>query len=188
MNPVANLRTAFVGALAGLALLVGAGPAFSQAQFPTVWPSINAPGFVMMCPNGATNTYAPCGSAAAAPLPVVAAPHQVTQPSTVVAVGAGSTSAVTATLGPTPGKLTYLCNLDISAIGGTATIGPITVAGLTGNTTFTYQFASSASGSLLSRTFTPCIAAKDSGTGIVVTTTADGTASAVDINMSGVAQ
>lgn len=177
-----------VAPLALLAVLGWAASAHAQAQFPTVFPNINATGVVAMCPSGTTNLYAPCGSAMASPLPVTVAPHIITQPSTVVAVGTGSTGAVVATLTSVPGKLLYLCNLDVSAIGGTATIGPITVAGLQGNTTFTYQFASSASGSLLSRTFTPCIAAKDTATNIVVTTTADGTATAVDVNLSGLAQ
>lgn len=97
----------------------------------------------------------------------------------------GSTGAVVATLAAdTTGKTTYLCEFDVSAIGGTAAIGPITVAGLSGASRI-YQLSSSATGVLLSKSFNPCLPASASNTAITITTTADGTATAVDVNSSG---
>jgi hypothetical protein len=97
---------------------------------------------------------------------------------------AGSTSAVVGTLAGTAGKTTYICGFDVSAIGGTAAIGPITVAGLVGSS-MVYQLNSAASGVTLQKTFTPCIPASAVNTAITVTTTADGTATAVDVNSWG---
>lgn len=99
----------------------------------------------------------------------------------------GSTSAVTGTLAAAVGKTTYICGFDVSAIGGTAAIGPITVAGLVGSS-MTYQLTSSASGVQLQKTFTPCIPASATNTAITVATTADGTATAVDVNSWGFQQ
>jgi hypothetical protein len=86
-----------------------------------------------------------------------------------------------------PNKTLSLCGVDISAIGGTAAVGPITITGLLGGT-FTYQFTSTAGGVTFNPRFTPCIPAKDSATAIAIVTTADGTATAVDINAFGTAQ
>ena len=95
----------------------------------------------------------------------------------------GTTGAVVGTL--TAGsKTAYMCTFDVSAIGGTAAVGPITVAGLTGSS-MVFQLASSTSGVTLSRSYFPCIPASASSTNITVTTTADGTATAVSVNSSG---
>lgn len=103
----------------------------------------------------------------------------------ITAVGTGTTGAVTATLAAAANTITYICGFDVSAIGGTATLGPITIATLTGGTTFTYQLASAAAGTTLGRTFTPCIPGNAVNSTIAVATTADGTASAVDVNAWG---
>jgi len=105
---------------------------------------------------------------------------------TLLGVGTGSTGAVTATLTSAAGKLAYLCSFDVSALGGTATVGPITVTGL--GTTLTYQIAATASGNVFTRNFQPCLPASAANTNIVITTTADGTASAVDVNAAGFLQ
>lgn len=105
----------------------------------------------------------------------------------IIGVGTDTTGAVVGTLAAAAGKTTYICGLDVSAIGGTATIGPIVVAGLKGGS-FTYQLAATASGNTLSRTFTPCLPGSAANTAITVTTTADGTASAVDVNSFGYQQ
>jgi hypothetical protein len=99
----------------------------------------------------------------------------------------GTTGAVVGTLAGTIGKTTYLCDFDVAAIGGTAAIGPITVTGLAGGTK-TYQMTSSATGSLLSKSFSPCIPASAANTAIVITTTADGTATTVNVNSDGYQQ
>jgi hypothetical protein len=121
------------------------------------------------------------------PLPV--APGQYPAGSTpIAAAGTGSTGAVTATLAGASGKTTYICTFAVSAIGGTATIGPITITGLIGSITHTYQLASTAAGNTLAVTYRPCVPASGTNTGIVATTTADGTATAVDLNLTGYQQ
>lgn len=120
------------------------------------------------------------------PLPV--APNSYPAGATpLVGVGTGSTGAVTGTLTGAAGVTTYLCGFDVSAIGGTAAVGPITATPLAGSSplSLTYQFSSSAAGSTLNRGYSPCIPAPAVNTSITVTTTADGTASAVDVNVWG---
>lgn len=96
----------------------------------------------------------------------------------------GTTGAVTGTLAAATGKVTYICGFNVSAIGGTAAVGPITVANLV-TSSMVYQLASSAGGSFLTAQFWPCIPANASNTAITITTTADGTATAVDVNSWG---
>lgn len=99
--------------------------------------------------------------------------------------GTGTTGAVVGTLAAdTTGKTTYLCDFDVSAIGGTAAVGPITVAGLSGGSKV-YQLSSTAAGATLSKSFSPCLPANAANTAITITTTADGTATGVDVNSSG---
>ena len=179
------------GLIAALAVALGAGPAIAQSVFRTPTPNVNAPGEVAMC--GTTgSSYVPCSAPGALPIPVtvqntpqviVSQPAQVR---TAVAVATGTTGAVTATMTTTTGTL-YLCGFDVSAIGGTATVGPITVTGLAGGT-FTYQLASTAAGNVLFHPFTPCLPASAPTTSIAVATTADGTATAVDVNVWGIVQ
>jgi hypothetical protein len=97
---------------------------------------------------------------------------------------AGTTGAVVGTLAAVGGKTNYLCDFDVSAIGGTAQVGPITVAGLTGGSKV-YQLSSSATGAYLSKSFNPCLPASASNTAITITTTAAAGATAVDVNSSG---
>lgn len=175
--------------LAALAVLCWAADAQAQSTFITPQPGVSVPGVVDMCATAAGN-YVPCGSAGALARPVTLqnTPNVVPQqPQVVTGIGAGTTGAVTATLAAVPGKTVYLCGFDVSGIGGTAALGPVTVTGLLGGT-FTYQLSSTAAGVTLSRTFTPCIPAANVTQAIAVVTTADGTASAVDVNLFGVAQ
>jgi hypothetical protein len=99
----------------------------------------------------------------------------------------GTTGAVVGTLAAVSAKTTYICGFAISAIGGTAALGPITVAGLVG-TSQVYQLASSATGVTLPVTYTPCIPASAPNTAITITTTANGTATAVNVNSWGYQQ
>lgn len=108
----------------------------------------------------------------------------VTCPEAITGRGSGTTGAVVGTIAAAVGKTSYLCSFDVSAIGGTAAVGPIVVAGLIGGS-FTYQLSSTASGVTLTRHFTPCIPASAVNTAITITTTADGTASAVNVNATG---
>lgn len=169
-----------------LAALVAAGSAFAQTTFPTNQSGVNANGFVEMCV-GPENTARPCtdltprsvkvvGGIPTAPYPVGSFP--------ITCIASGTTGAVVGTCAAAPQRATYLCGFDVSAIGGTAAVGPIVVAGLTGGS-FTYQASSSAAGVTLSRTFTPCIPSSGQNTAITITTTADGTATAVNVNAWG---
>lgn len=99
----------------------------------------------------------------------------------------GTTGAVVGTLAAAASKTTYICGFDVASIGGTAATGQITIAGLVGGSAI-YQLTSSATGTLLSRTFTPCIPASAVNTAITITTTANGTASAVNVNSWGYQQ
>ena len=99
----------------------------------------------------------------------------------------GTTGAVVGTLAAAPAKITYICGFDVSAIGGTAAVGPITIAGPVGGS-LVYQMSATAAGLTLSRTFMPCIPASAVNTAITVTTTADGTATGVDVNSWGYQQ
>jgi len=108
--------------------------------------------------------------------------------STLVSVPTGAVTgtlaaAVTGTLAAAAAKTTYVCGFDVSAIGGTAAVGPVTVAGLVGSS-MVYQLSSLAAGNTLSRTFTPCVPASAVNTAI----TADGTATAVDVDSWGFQQ
>ncbi|CAN7374315.1 hypothetical protein LJR220_003337 [Bradyrhizobium sp. LjRoot220] len=100
---------------------------------------------------------------------------------------AGTTGAVVGTLAANATKITYLCDFDVSGIGGTAALGPVTIAGLLGGSKI-YQLSSSATGVTLSKSFNPCIPASAINTAITITTTANGTATAVNVNSSGYQQ
>jgi hypothetical protein len=98
----------------------------------------------------------------------------------------GSTGAVVGTLAGTAGKTTYICGFNVSAIGGTATVGPVTVAGLVGSSQVYQLPVNAVAGQILvTQNFSPCIPASAANTAITVTTTADGTATAVDVNSWG---
>lgn len=100
---------------------------------------------------------------------------------------AGTTGAVVGTLAAAASKVTYICGFNVSAIGGTAAVGPITVAGLVGSSQV-YQASATAAGVTLQQNFTPCIPASAPNTAITTTTTADGTATAVNVNSWGYQQ
>lgn len=104
----------------------------------------------------------------------------------ITAIATGTTGAVTATLAATSNKTTYICGFDVSAAGGSATVSPITVNGLLGGG-FTYQGVSSG-GAPFQHAFSPCIAASGANTSITISTTADGTATAVDVQAWGFQQ
>lgn len=191
-------------------LIAGFSPAIAQSPSYPVGgiPSQRATGTVAMCLNsagqampaslcdqapGVSQSFKPASadqraqivtlspnSGAANPFPSNALP--------VTAVGTGTTGAVTATMAATPGKTNFICGLQVSALGGTATVGPITVTGLAGGNTLTFQMASLASGNFLVVPFSPCFPASAVNTAIAAATTADGTASAVDVNILGYRQ
>ncbi len=96
----------------------------------------------------------------------------------------GTTGAVVGTLTSASSVTVYICGFNVSAIGGTAAVGPVTVAGLIGSS-MVFQLSSLAAGANFTQTFYPCIPASATATNITVTTTADGSASAVDVNSWG---
>jgi hypothetical protein len=101
---------------------------------------------------------------------------------------AGTTGAVVGTLpASTAGKTTFICGFSVDAIGGTATVGPITLAGIVGSN-MTFQLSSSATGAFREKTFSPCLAASAPDAAITISTTADSTATAVDVNSWGYQQ
>lgn len=120
------------------------------------------------------------------PLPVTSASYP-TASTPVTGNSTGTTGAVTGSLAGVSNKTTYICGFNVSAIGGTAAVGPITIAG-TITASLVYELASTASGNSVTQTFTPCIPASAANTAITITTTADGTASAVAVNSWGYQQ
>jgi hypothetical protein len=129
---------------------------------------------------GGNAGWVPCAAGNPMAVAPAAYPAGVTP---IVAVGTGSTSAVTATLAASATLKTYICSVDVSAL-GTLAVGPITITNVAGST-FTYQLTATASGNLFTRTFTPCVPTSAVNTSMVITTTADGSATAVDINATG---
>jgi hypothetical protein len=105
----------------------------------------------------------------------------------ITAYATGTTGSVQAILAASLTKFTYICGFNVSAIGGTAAVGPVTVINA-GGSTQTYQLTSSATGVLLQQNFTPCIPGGVINQSLVVQTTADGTATAVDVNVWGYQQ
>jgi hypothetical protein len=158
--------------LALAALLLAALPASSQVAWPTPVGTMAAVGSVQMCLN-------PSGLA----IPQATAGACGTQ---VNAIATGTTGAVTATIPAVAGVTNYICGFDVSAAGGTATVSPITVTGLLGGT-FTYQGILSG-GLPFQHPFYPCQPASAANTAISVVTTADATATAVDVNVWGFKQ
>jgi hypothetical protein len=100
----------------------------------------------------------------------------------------GTTAAVMATLALQNSLLTlYICHADVSASATAAsTIGPVTITGTAGGT-LTFQLPPIAANSAIiqSWNFTPCWPASAAATNISVTTTANSSASAVDVDALG---
>lgn len=102
----------------------------------------------------------------------------------------GTTAAVAATLPAAAAQFTYICGFNVSAVGSAAgAVGPIVVAGLKGGSQ-TYQLAAAATpaAGYLSQSFSPCLVSSAINTAISVTTTADATGTAIDVNAWGFQQ
>lgn len=135
------------------------------------------------CPVGATYPLPVVDGASAAAIGKVG-PGYTSAQTPITGNATGTTGAVVGTLAGVAAKTTYICSFNVSAIGGTAAVGPITVAGLV-TSSQVYQLASLAAGVTLNVPFFPCIPASAVNTPITITTTADGTASAVSVNSAG---
>jgi hypothetical protein len=156
---------------------------FAAAWLLGVSVSANAAPLVAPCTQ-TTTTAIECDPVNTAnPLPV--SPNSYPAGATAITGnGTGTTGAVVGTLAAAAAKLTYICGFAVSALGGTAAVGPITIAGLVGSS-MVYYFASAAAGAQLTQAFTPCIPSSAVNTAITTTTTADGTASNVAVNSWG---
>jgi hypothetical protein len=106
-----------------------------------------------------------------------------TTPTPVGAVATGTTGAVVATFAATASVTNFLCEFDVSIIGGTAS-GTVTIAGLNGGSRV-YNLSATATGVLLSKSFSPCLPASGTNTAITITTSAFAAATANDVNSSG---
>lgn len=117
-------------------------------------------------------------------------PGQLAPAMAITGNAAGSTAAIVGTLAAASGKTTFICGFNVQAIGGTATVGPITVAGLVGSSQVYQTDVNSATvgKTVASATFNPCIPGSAMNTAITITTTANGTAVAVDVNSWGFQQ
>ena len=156
--------------------------AFLIALTATAW--AQGPQVQVLCNSGnaAPNQWIPCDTSPAFP---VSLSSQYPSGSTAITGNStGTTGAVVGSLAGVASKTTYICGLNVSATGGTAAVGPITVANtITGSMVF--ELNSSVAGSNISENFSPCIPANAANTAITTTTTADGTASAVAVNSWG---
>lgn len=108
-----------------------------------------------------------------------------TAPTGITGNATGTTGAVVGTLAAAASVTTFICGFNVQAIGGTAAIGPVTVAGLIGSSQVYQASSTAAGGKVAGEIFSPCIPASAVNTAITITTTADGTATAVDVNSWG---
>lgn len=121
------------------------------------------------------------------PLPVASNSYPVSA-TPITGNAAGTTAAVVGTLAAVAGKTTYICGFNVQVVGGTAAIGPITVAGLVGSSMVYQGSSSAAGGTVAATTFNPCIPASAANTAITITTTAAVGATSVDVNSWGFQQ
>lgn len=107
-------------------------------------------------------------------------PYSARGPCTPVAGNAaGTTGAVVGTLAAVAAKTNYLCDFDVSEAGTGAYT--VTVAGLLGGSKV-YQLVAP---NVFTKSFSPCLPASAASTAITTTTSANGTATAADVNSSG---
>lgn len=107
-----------------------------------------------------------------------------TSPTPLANAANGTTASVVSTLAAGVGATNYICGFNVSAVGGTATLGPVVLSGVLGGNQ-SYEMNSAATPVLLSQSFNPCIPASAVNTAISVTTVANGTATAVHVNTWG---
>ncbi len=128
--------------------------------------------------------FNPVPVSVANPLPTSLTSQYPTGSTAITGNNTGTTGAAVGTLTAVAGKTTYICGFNVSATGGTAAVGPITIANtITGS--MVYELNSTVAGNSININFSPCIPANAAATNITTTTTADGTASAVAVNSWG---
>lgn len=94
----------------------------------------------------------------------------------------GTTGAVTGTLTATSTTTAFICGFHIDST-GSGSLGPITVGGLIGSNMIFQALAGANNGT--NQNFTPCVPASAIAQNITITTTANPSASAVDVNAWG---
>jgi hypothetical protein len=189
------MRTLLLRLLAGMLLsLATALPAMAQSPntenyfYTPSGSGVN--GAVGMCLN-ASNKAVPCGAANVLPTIIAEAPYPynfvTATPAVPIAGNAtGAAGAVVGTLAGASAKTTYICGFNVSTIGGTASSGPVTVAGLVGSSQVYQTPVNATAGQILiTQNFNPCIPASAVNTAITITTTAAVGATAVDVNSWG---
>lgn len=98
--------------------------------------------------------------------------------------GTGTTGVVSATLPAVVGKTNYVCGISVSAA-GTGPVGPVVLTGvITGGLSFDAVTAPTN----FVQIFTPCLISTGPNTSNILTTTADPTATAVDVAIWGYQQ
>lgn len=97
----------------------------------------------------------------------------------LVASTTGTTGAITATLTGAANATTYICGFTVTSAGTTAaTLGNITITGISVTMNFTYAFVSSGQG-VFGIAFPGCIAGSAQNTNIVVNVPAGGAGTTV---------
>lgn len=106
-----------------------------------------------------------------------------------MAAASGTTGVVNPALNAIPGQFEYLCGFQVSSAGGTASSGPVVVTGIL-NGPLTFQLPVNASGVPVnfSQAFYPCPIGSALGQGIRVSTAANATATAVNVQLWGYSQ
>lgn len=137
---------------------------------------------------GAASSQMVSTQGAAGMTPLFMSPTGAAQIAIITGNANGTTAAVVGTLAAVSAKTTYICGFAVNAAGGTASIGPITVAGLVGSSMTFQGFSSAAGFTMTPMNFNPCIPASAPNTAITITTTANATATAVNVNSWGYQQ
>ena len=99
-----------------------------------------------------------------------------TTPTAITASTTGTTGATTATLAGVASKTTFICGFTITSDATAAIAGAATVTGtITGTLNYIQNVGSATSAGQLQQTFSPCIPASATNTGIAVNSVAAGT-------------
>src|SRR5271170_1146404 len=106
----------------------------------------------------------------------------LTPAATTNIISSGTTGAVTGTMPGVTTLTNYLCSIDIEA-NGSGVVSPLTVTGIFSGSI--QLFAVITAPTSYQKTWTPCLPAHSAGSSIQITTTADATASAVEVIVSG---
>ena len=155
-----------IAQIAGVATPVGSGV---QATAQRVTLATDSPGIVTL--GGATVANSlPVIPSSQYPANATAAAAPITASTT------GTTGATTATLAGVASKTTFICGFTITSDATAALAGSATVTGtITGTLNYIQNVGSATAAGILQQTFSPCIPASATNTGIAVNSVAAGT-------------